>query len=1058
MPHRGELGAPTMPRTPLLAKLTRPRTHHAVARPRLFAMLDAARDRPLIWISAPPGSGKTTLAATYFDARAERTLWYQVDSGDRDPASFFGYLRRAPRKASRGSRLPQLAPEHLGDLGSFCKRFFRAFFANLESDETLVFDNFQEADDVLAELLHHATREVPAGICITVISRGDPPPLMMQLDARGLLAKIGWEDIQLTLEETRAVCALRSMEEDWIVQALHKQAGGWAAGVVLMLERFRRAGEARGVLPDETRDGVFSYFASLIFEQSPKKVQQTLLAVAFVPLISPELAVQLSGDPSAPKILESLHRRQLFTSRHGAAKPVYQFHAMFRAFLESQLRSRTPPSDWTDHCKRVADALTADGQWEAAFDVLLTGAAVNEAADLLIDHAAGLLDSGRWQTILRAADRLPGNTAQTKPWLRLWIACATAQTRPAAAIEMFESIYGDLTDRDLHAARRFCIAHLLTTCLVDHVDYNRVDAWLEVLSRDCSEPDDDALADNELLLLGAFVSAVYFCRPWDPHVIPAFDRIDALLPRASRSGIALVAASNAVLVASHSAQRDRAARLTDIILHLIEKPEISIVWVVWALLQAGHAQFLLAHYDEAIALYRRVWSVAQANGLQKVLGATLIHRYALDFRFGDIATADESMRKIEALPPPQHTYHRAMLDCFRARHAQLHGAHEQAAALAVRSQEGMILTGAAYHRAHFGLINAEILLAAGRPDLAKPVVSAARETISRATFCGARASAMLVEAWLAMAEDRRDEGLKLLQDALRMSRDNFAWSPMRYTDTTLAHMLPIALEENVEADQVRWLIRTFRLRPPASDVDQWPWPCVVRTLGQFSVQLDERPLLFGRKTPKKVLALLKAIIAAGPRDVSEEQLIDALWPDEEGDAAHRALGMTLLRLRRLLGDNELVRQQGGKLSLDRRRCWVDAWSFEQRLMDVRSDPLVLERTLTLYGGTFLPDDLDAPITVATRERLRFKFVDALSGLGNRLEASAQHEAAIRWYLLGLEADPIIEAFYQGLMRSYVALDRRTEAVSAYRRLKHTLAVTLGLQPSPSTERLYQRLV
>ena len=90
----------------------------------------------------------------------------------------------------------------------------------------------------------------------------------------------------------------------------------------------------------------------------------------------------------------------------------------------------------------------------------------------------------------------------------------------------------------------------------------------------------------------------------------------------------------------------------------------------------------------------------------------------------------------------------------------------------------------------------------------------------------------------------------------------------------------------------------------------------------------------------------------------------------------------------------------------------------------------------------------------TRERLRAKFVHAPGELGRQLEAHQRYEEAIGWYLRGLEADPIIETFYQGLMRCYVALDRRTEAIAAYRRLKQTLSVTLGLAPSTTTERLH----
>jgi DNA-binding SARP family transcriptional activator len=43
------------------------------------------------------------------------------------------------------------------------------------------------------------------------------------------------------------------------------------------------------------------------------------------------------------------------------------------------------------------------------------------------------------------------------------------------------------------------------------------------------------------------------------------------------------------------------------------------------------------------------------------------------------------------------------------------------------------------------------------------------------------------------------------------------------------------------------------------------------------------------------------------------------------------------------------------------------------------------------------------------------------------------------------------------MRCYHRLDRLPEAVSAYRRLKQTLSVLLGLPPSPGTERLYRSL-
>lgn len=92
-----------------------------------------------------------------------------------------------------------------------------------------------------------------------------------------------------------------------------------------------------------------------------------------------------------------------------------------------------------------------------------------------------------------------------------------------------------------------------------------------------------------------------------------------------------------------------------------------------------------------------------------------------------------------------------------------------------------------------------------------------------------------------------------------------------------------------------------------------------------------------------------------------------------------------------------------------------------------------------------------------RERLRAKFVHALVRLGQQLEARERYEESIGWYLKGLDTDPIVEPFYQGLMRCYEKLDRRPEALSAYRRLKQTLSVSLGMLPSPTTERLWREL-
>jgi DNA-binding SARP family transcriptional activator len=77
--------------------------------------------------------------------------------------------------------------------------------------------------------------------------------------------------------------------------------------------------------------------------------------------------------------------------------------------------------------------------------------------------------------------------------------------------------------------------------------------------------------------------------------------------------------------------------------------------------------------------------------------------------------------------------------------------------------------------------------------------------------------------------------------------------------------------------------------------------------------------------------------------------------------------------------------------------------------------------------------------------------------GQEAERARRWEEAILMYSRGLEADNLIEPFYQGLMRSYGALGRHAEAMNAYRRLRQLLSVVLGVAPSVSSRTLAAQL-
>jgi DNA-binding SARP family transcriptional activator len=228
----------------------------------------------------------------------------------------------------------------------------------------------------------------------------------------------------------------------------------------------------------------------------------------------------------------------------------------------------------------------------------------------------------------------------------------------------------------------------------------------------------------------------------------------------------------------------------------------------------------------------------------------------------------------------------------------------------------------------------------------------------------------------------------------------------------------------------------------------------VYVLGHFRVRRDGEPLALGRKVPWRPLQLLQAIAVLGPREASATGIVTALWPDAEGDAGSRAFEIALHRLRRLLGDPDAVRYARGRIGLDNARVWVDAEAFEQLAARVEQarDTAALARAVGLYEGAVLAGHDDAAWLLPVRERLRSRFLRMAARGASLLEENGWREAAVDLLRRALEREPLAEELHRGLIRALMTLDRRAEAVEAYRHCERLLEQVLGVRPSSDTRR------
>jgi DNA-binding SARP family transcriptional activator len=325
----------------------------------------------------------------------------------------------------------------------------------------------------------------------------------------------------------------------------------------------------------------------------------------------------------------------------------------------------------------------------------------------------------------------------------------------------------------------------------------------------------------------------------------------------------------------------------------------------------------------------------------------------------------------------------------------------------------------------------------------------------------------LTEAYFHLERNDDAAAIAPLKKGLQVGREVGLFGILQRLTSMFEKVSVKALQEGIEVDYVKELIRRNRLSPdPANpDLEQWPWPVKVHTLGRFGLMVDDRPVEFGRKVQQKPLALLKALVALGGREVPEAKLTEFLWPEADGDQAHNSFEVALSRLRKLLGKEDVLVLKEGRLSLSNRHCWVDVWAFERSLgqaeqarKEGKGTEAVrhFEKALALYRGPFLQSE-EMTCVASRREKLQSGFLRAVAHLGQCYEDREHWEQAVSCYGKGIEADDLAEELYRRLMVCHIRQGREAEALSVYRRCRKTLSSVLGVDPSAETRAIASSL-
>jgi len=483
---------------------TKPRL---IGRGDLLAALDRAVAKKVTIISAPAGSGKTSLLRAWADRPGQpyRLAVMQVQRDQHDAQQFWLALLSAVRQASAPTSRtepPAATPDFNGR--AMVDRVLSEL-ADLRGLLILVIDDLHEliSPDALAQLTRLLTN-LPGDAHAVLATRRDLPLHLQQLRLAGELAEIRAADLRFSERETRELLDASGVAlSDAGADLLHQRTEGWAAG--LRLAVISLAGHPDPELFVAEFSGsdrtVAEYLIAEMLERQPDDVKDLLLRTSVLDRVNGELADLLTGRQGSERILLALEDANAFVVSLDPERTWFRYHHLFADLLRLELRRALPAevpglhrraADWLIQHGHIADAIRhtqAAGDWPGA-------------ARLLADHSFSLTMDGQAQTVRALLRAFPPGAPADNPELaliRAGLNLARGRLDEAAAHLAVAESHAETTPPDRQRRLRVAIASLKLSLATRRGHLASVTEQAKFLDSPVTgQSDEDIALDNDL--------------------------------------------------------------------------------------------------------------------------------------------------------------------------------------------------------------------------------------------------------------------------------------------------------------------------------------------------------------------------------------------------------------------------------------------------------------------------------------------------------------------------------------------------------------------------------
>ena len=1034
--------------------------------------MDDLGEKPSVWLQAPPGAGKTTLLSSYLEQNGGSNLWFQVDERDADLASFFHHLGLAVEAVTPDQPpMPNLTAEFALGLPAFTTNFFEQVAHRLPHPITITLDNYQllPEETPIHSLLAAVVEGFSGLITLYFASREKPPAAFARLRANSYMALLDMDDLRLTEKEVRAVLKARGVKQakEYATQ-LHELTSGWAAGVSLVVEQGGKPALEPGKLSNSTQQALFDYFAYEIFYKLAPEIQESLLLSSFLPRMVESVVVKLAGK-DAIDILHQMNSANYFIDlRENRGETEYEFHALFRQFLQEQAGKTFSLEKKREIQKSAALLLQENGSTEDAMDLLLDSESWEEAAMVIVTNTQSYISQGRYALLADWFSRIPKPVIESNPWL---LACYAKQLQPInpdESLKAFEKSYFAFKSVGERSGMFLSWCGICETIFHGFNDFRPYEKWVNemesVLQEDSSFPSEQI----ELMVGVSFLTACTYSNSSRRMMDQWVTRLDQLSLDEADKNYRILACYFLALWKIWLGQFPEAQVILDRVKQWRRQDTISPLLELMCLMNDACFASLVGYVDESIELVEKAVRLADKSGVQIL--TPLLYQHAATAAISDdrLELSGEYLHKAEKA----FRLKRSLDEYLQLYWTSVKGLAEGnfvAYIPMLNSTKDLVKErNTAFGQELINLLLAEMYLELGDFEKSKESILLVDESNSVIGSDYVNIVARMVETRLALALGNKEKALEQLSLMMSIGSKRQIYNTFMWRRPVISDLCALALENDIEPAYVTTLVKRRNLRPsnPPLLTQNWPWPVKIRTLGCFEVLVDSKPVSFVGKSQKKPMELLKVLISLGGVNVPVVKITDLLWPDSEGDSAYNTFSSTLHRLRKLFGSAEdALLLSDGKLSFDDRVCWLDIWAFDKiqsrmsRAKNSNVDGLIkyAHAISEIYKGAYLPGDDSFSWTSSLRGRLRLQLIRTLVNIVNQLREANKFSEVEAICLGGLKVEPMSKELYSVLMESYQESKNSSAALSLYEQYLASYVRPAGGKPLAEVEDSYRSI-